>query len=148
MTSVTRASRSCAASSRFADNSRGQRAIGSLGLRGALREPRGVRGFGKRGEPSLRLGQELGQRLGSHPVLPRDVMNGRQPLFDPRQLGRIDVELLSIATQCPRVASSIPMRAGSSNVDDLGERGIMRRMCVELRDERREAATIARRRRR
>jgi hypothetical protein len=42
----------------------GQRAIGRLGLGRALRKPRGVRGFGERGEAALGFGGERRQRIG------------------------------------------------------------------------------------
>ena len=73
--------------------------------------------------------------FGPHPVLPGKIVNGRQALFDPRELGRIDVELLPIAAQCPRGLVDADAR-GLEQRHDLGERGIMRRMGIELRDQR------------
>ena len=137
MTSVTRASRSCAASSRFADSSAASARYDASASAARRAERGGVRGFGERREPCLRFRAELGQRFRPDPVLARHVVDRRQPLLDPREFRRVDLQFLPIPAQRARGLLD-PDARGLEQRDDLGERGVVRRMGVELRDQRRQ----------
>ncbi len=106
---------------------RRERAIEGFRLGRPRGELRGIRRFGERRELGLAVGEQRRQRLRSHAVLARDIVNRSQPLLDARELGRVQVELLPVAPQRARGLVDLDPRRLEQR-DDVREGGIVRRI--------------------
>ncbi len=117
----------------------GQRFPRRLGVGGAPREAFRVGALRERHELGLGIVAQGGKRLGPDAVLPRDVVDRGLPRFDPRELGRVDVELCEVAAQRARRLVELDSR-GLDQRDDLAQRGIVSRAAVQLHRQRRQPA--------